>query len=88
MAENGKRTGGRQYGVPMKTDNAYEVSKLKWLRELKGFSQASLADASGVNKRNIRGFERGEIDINKAAAITVYRLATALGVTMEQLIDP
>jgi len=86
--ENEKKKMGRPFGVPAKDDAAYEVSKLKWIRQMKGFSQTSLAIASGVNARNIRAFECGQVDINKAAAITVYRLATALGVTMEQLINP
>ena len=77
----------RKYGVPVIT-NEENMCKLKWARQLKGMSQAALADASGVNARNIRAFERGELDINKANAMTVYKLATALGVPMEQLINP
>lgn len=76
-----------RYGRPNHTENAKEVSKLKWVREMKGFSQTSLADASGVNVRNIRAMECGQIDINKAYASTVYKLATVLGVTMEELLD-
>lgn len=76
-----------KYGVPQQTENAKEISKLKWARELKGYSQQSLADATGVNVRNIRAMECGQIDINKAYASTVYKLATALGVTMEELLD-
>lgn len=77
-----------KYGVPRHTENAREISKLKWARELKGFSQASLSRASGVNARAIRAFESNERNINEAAAITVYRLATALGMKMEEIINP
>ena len=76
-----------KYGVPQKTENAKAISKLKWAREMRGYSQQSLADATGVNVRNIRAMECGQIDINKAYASTVYKLATALGVTMEELLD-
>ena len=76
-----------RYGRPNHTENAKEISKLKWVREMKGFSQTSLADATGVNVRNIRAMECGQIDINKAYASTVYKLATVLGVTMEELLD-
>jgi len=76
-----------KYGVPMQTENAKAISKLKWAREMRGYSQQSLADATGVNVRNIRAMECGQIDINKAYASTVYKLATALGVTMEELLD-
>ncbi len=76
-----------RYGKPLQTANAKEISKLKWTREIKGFSQASLARASGVNARIIRAFECNERDINQAAAITVYKLASALGVKMEELLN-
>ena len=76
-----------RYGIPNRTENAYEISKLKWARELAGYSQNSLARASGVNARTIRAFERGEMDINKAAAETLYKLATTLGCRMEELMN-
>ena len=85
MMEETKR--GRRYGRPNHTENAKSISKLKWVREMKGFSQTTLAAASGVNVRNIRAMECGQIDINKAYAATVYKLATVLGVTMEELLD-
>jgi len=77
-----------KYGTPLQTENAKAISRLKWVREMRGFSQQSLADASGVNVRNIRAFECGQIDINRAYAITVYRLATALGCKVEELLNP
>lgn len=77
---------GNRYGIPNKTDNAKDISRLKWARELNGFSQTTLAETSGVNLSTIRGFECNHRDINMASAITVYKLATALGVRMEELI--
>lgn len=77
-----------RYGKPQHTENAKEISKLKWAREIKGFSQRTLAEASGVYVRQIQSFESGERDINNAAAITIYKLATVLGVKMEELINP
>lgn len=77
----------KSYGVPQQTANAKAVSKLKWARELKGYSQQSLADATGVSVKTIRSFECGYRDINVASVATVYRLATVLGVKMEELID-
>lgn len=85
--EEKKSNAGRKYGVPQRTENAKSISKLKWVREMRGFSQNSLADLSGVSVRNIRAFEQGQIDINKAYASTVYKLATALNVKMEELLD-
>lgn len=78
----------KRYGVPNKIDEGSYTSKLKWVRQMKGYSQQSLADASGVGVRAIRSFECKERDINQASVLTVYKLATVLGVSIEQLIDP
>lgn len=86
--EEKKNNGGRPFGIPAKGNADYETSKLKWIRQMKGFSQQSLADASGVKVRSIRLFEQSDSAINGAAALTVYKLASTLGVTMEQLINP
>lgn len=61
--------------------------KLKDKRESAGMSQSELAQASGVSVRMIQHYEQGVKDINKAAAITVKRLADALGVKMEDIIE-
>lgn len=61
--------------------------KLKEKREAAGMSQSGLAQASGISVRMIQHYEQGAKDINKAAAITVKRLADALGVKMEDIIE-
>ena len=62
------------------------MSKLKQIRESKGLSQSQLAEAAGVNVRMIQSYEQGAKDINKAAAVTVCRLARALGCAAEDLV--
>lgn len=64
------------------------MSKLKEKREAAGLSQGKLAAASGANKQMISFYEQGVKDINKAQAITIYKLAKAIGCTMEDLIEP
>lgn len=64
----------------------YAKNRLKKFREASGLSQSKLAEASGVNVRMIQYYEQGVKDINKAEAITVYRLAKALDCTVEDLI--
>lgn len=64
------------------------MSNLKTIRENRDFSQAKLAEASGVSIRMIQYYEQGFKDINKAQAITVYKLAEALDCGMEDLIEP
>ena len=61
-------------------------NKLKLLRLKKNFSQSELAFISGVPLRNIKAYERGQIELSKASGETLYQLATTLNCTIEQLI--
>lgn len=60
---------------------------LKKIRTDKGVTQQQLAEMSGVNLRIIQHYEQGFKDIDKAAAITVYKLSQALEVPMESLLE-
>ena len=63
------------------------MSKLKTKRQATGLSQRQLAQRVGMSFRVLQAYEQGLRDINKAAAEMVYRLAVALGCTIEDLID-
>jgi DNA-binding transcriptional regulator YiaG len=63
------------------------ANNLKSIREDKKISQSKLAELSGVSVRMIQHYEQGVKDINKAQVDTVYKLAQALGVTVENLIN-
>lgn len=63
------------------------MSNLKRIREGLGLSQNKLATLSGVSNRMIQHYEQGVKDINKAQVGTVYKLAKALGVNIEDLIE-
>ena len=63
------------------------MSKLQDKRKAAGLSQSKLADRVGVSFRMIQHYEQGSLDINKAAAETVYRLAVALGCDMAELLE-
>lgn len=54
------------------------MSRLKKKREDKKLSQRELAELSGVSLRMIQHYEQGIKDINKAHAMTVYKLSEAL----------
>lgn len=54
------------------------MSKLKKKREDKKLSQRELAELSGVSLRMIQYYEQGVKDINKAHAMTVYKMSKAL----------
>ena len=62
-------------------------SRLKFMREEKGLSQSDLAKASGVPIRNIKAFEQGTRDINKAQVVTVLQLAEALDCDVYAIIN-
>ena len=63
------------------------MSNLKHYRERAELSQSQLAKVSGVNVRMIQNYEQGYKDINKASVITVYKLAKALNINTEDLIE-
>ena len=63
------------------------MNKLKEIRLANKLSQSQLAKKSEVSIRAIQKYEQQEVGINVAAAITVYKLAKALNVKMEDLID-
>lgn len=63
------------------------MTNLKRIRTASGLSQAGLAEASGVSIRMIQHYEQRVKDINAAGALTVYRIACALGCTVENLLE-
>lgn len=65
----------------------YPETNLKRLRTAYGCSQSELAKRSGVSLRSIQMYEQRNKDINKASSDTLYRVAKALGCTMEDLIE-
>ena len=60
---------------------------LKRVRASKGFTQRSLAEATGISLRTIQHWEQGTKDFNHASALTVYEVSQALGVDMLDLLD-
>lgn len=62
------------------------MSKLYDIRTTKGMTQAKLAELSGINARQIRKIETGEIKTKNITIGTITALAHALGVEIEDLI--
>lgn len=60
---------------------------LKQKRKDANMTQAELARASGVNIRMIQHYEQGFKDINKAEALTVLKLADALGCEVRDILE-
>lgn len=63
------------------------MTNLKENRELKKISQSELSRLSGVSIRMIQHYEQGVKDINKAQAMTVYKLAEALGCNVWEILE-
>ena len=63
------------------------MTNLKQKRKAAGLTQHELAGRSGVSVRTLQYYEQGVLDINKAAAATVYRLACALDCPMFEVLE-
>ena len=61
--------------------------KLAELRKQRGLSQRKLAAASHIPNSTIIAIERGAIKIKNITLENAKRLADALGVTMEELLE-
>ena len=73
--------------VDSKIKEYFSETNLKRIRTAYGFTQAELAERSGVSLRSIQMYEQRNKNINKARADSMYSLAKALGCTMEDLIE-
>ena len=63
------------------------MNNLKRIRESKGLTQKALADRAGVSIRIIQYYEQGYRDINRAEAMTVYKISKALDCHMEEILQ-
>ena len=62
------------------------MNNLYAVRTAKGMTQSKLAELSGINARQIRKIETGEIKTRNITIGTITSLANALGVGIEELI--
>ena len=62
------------------------ITKLEWSRRIADMTQASLAEKSGVNIRQIQRVELGESDAGNLTARNLIAIADVLGVNPKDLI--
>lgn len=62
-------------------------SQLKKVRKIIGLTQEELSKKSGVDVGTIRSYEQGWASINNASVSRVIKLAKALGVNIEDILD-
>ena len=67
---------------------AHPESRLKEARERRGMTQEALSSASGVSLRMIQHYEQRSKNLGKAAFDTVFRLAQALRVSAQSIVEP
>ena len=68
------------------SDQSIHPKRLRDLRERKKFSRRKLAERSGISDRQIGRIETSEKDVS-VRLITIMKLAEALGVDAEMLVD-
>ena len=68
-------------------DNKKLPTSLQTIRKAAGYSQANLADKSGVSLRMIQQYEQRVKDINKASAESLVALSKTLGCRVEDLLE-
>lgn len=64
------------------------MTNLKQIRLDRGLTQREVAERSGVKIRQIQDLEQGHKNINGAAALSVFRIATALNTTIDRILEP
>lgn len=62
------------------------ITRLEWSRRAEGLTQAQLAEASGVNIRQIQRVELGEAEAGNLTAKNLIAIADALHVDIRRLI--
>lgn len=63
------------------------TSKLKKARVIKGYTQEILAELSEVNIKSIASYEQNPEKLSNASVSTVYKLADALGLEIEDILN-
>ena len=63
-------------------------TRLDLLRQAREFTQAGLAEATGIPFRTIQEYCQGRKPLEKASIVRCLLLAKALGCKVEDLIDP
>lgn len=62
------------------------ITKLEWSRRMAGMTQAELAEASGVNIRQIQRVELGEAEAGNLTAKNLISIADAIRVDVRRLV--
>lgn len=70
----------------MPKKNPYPT-QLEAARRAAGLTRQELSKLTGISCRTIEAYEQQKNDFNMAAAVTVKKIAAAIGVPMESIIE-
>jgi transcriptional regulator with XRE-family HTH domain len=62
-------------------------TRLRTIRKAAGLTQKAVAERAGVTLRMIQLYEQRNKNINKASAISLAKIALALGCAVEDLLE-
>ena len=88
FASISKYAGANRWGcLLLKNMSRRPQTNIKRIREAAGLSQSMLSAEAGVSLRSIQMYEQRNKDINKAQALTIVKIARALGCDVEDLME-
>ena len=73
--------------MQQKVKAAFPFTRLRYMRDNNGLTQAELAAYAEVPLRQIQLFEQRQRNINKTESLTLYKLSLALNCDMEDLLE-
>lgn len=69
-------------GVPISNNFGALIAKV---REKKGMNQGELAKAAGISQPSLSAIENGETQPNQVKLVTIWKIASALGVSIDEI---
>ena len=73
--------------IKKRINEVHAHTQLRRLRAYAGLTQAALAEQSGVSLRSIQMYEQRRKDINKAQAVSLFRISSVLGCKADDLLE-
>lgn len=86
---DGRQTGSLTESVPLESegiDSGSKVNKLRYQRLLASMTQRAVADASGINIRQLQKYESGEYAIENMTLKSALAISKALKCDIDDLL--
>ena len=76
-----------EQALKISIDKGCQMTKLKTLRTLKGYSQEELAEACGIKKRLLQSYETLESNINNASLYNLCSICEVLCCSLSDILE-